>query len=265
MRISLIISTYNWPDALRLCLLSVMSQTRLPDEVIVADDGSTNETRELIDKFKTVFPCPLKHAWIPDEGFRLAASRNNAVRTCCTGDYLIFIDHDILLDRNFIHDHERIARPNCYITGGRAKLLKPITLLLLHGGKHKLNLLTRGINRKVNTLHLPFLHPLTRYMYSWKHLYGRGANMAMWKSDFEKVNGFDEDLQGYGTEDVDLFNRLENNGVHKKYAQFCAIEYHLFHPRGKVSKLNHDKAFNEPNRKRCRNGLVRLPDTDPLT
>ncbi len=264
MKIALIISTYNWPKVLKLCLQSILTQTRMPDEVIIADDGSTPDTRQLIDAFKSKFTCPLKHAWIPDEGFRLAMSRNNALRTYCTSDYVIFIDQDIILDKKFVQDHERIAQEGYYVTGGRTKLLKPLTDCLLDGGACELNLLNKGIHRKFNMLHMPFLHPLTRYMYCWKHLYGRGANMAMWRADLEKINGFDEELEGYGVEDIDVFNRLENCGIKKKYAQFCAIEHHLYHKRGKVVEHNFSIAFKQAGRKRCRNGLKTLPLTDDL-
>ena len=264
MKIALIISTYNWPAALKLCLQSVMAQTRVPDEVIIADDGSKSATKELIENFHPKFPCPLKHAWIPDEGFRLAKSRNNALRNYCTSDYIIFIDQDIILDKNFIRDHERIAQKGYFVTGGRTKLLKPLTDYLLQGGNSKLNFFNKGIHRKMNMLHLPFLHFITRYMYCWKPLYGRGANMAMWKADLEKINGFDEEIKGYGGEDVDVFNRLENCGIKKKYAQFCAIGHHLYHKRGDVVEINMHIAFNQPNRKRCRLGLSTLPITAKL-
>ena len=72
MKISLIISTYNRPEALRLSLMSVKVQIRIPDEVIIADDGSKESTRKLIKDFATKFPCPLLHAWQEDKGFRLA-------------------------------------------------------------------------------------------------------------------------------------------------------------------------------------------------
>lgn len=264
MKIALVISTYNWPAALRRCLQSVKVQTRIPDEVIIADDGSTTATKELIDAFQPSFPCPLKHAWIPDEGFRLAMSRNNAIRNYCTSDYIIFIDQDIILDKNFIYDHERIAQKGYFVTGGRTKLLQPLTDHLLKGDPFHPSLFNKGIHRKLNMLHLPFLHFITRYMYCWKPLYGRGANMAMWRADLEKINGFDEKIKGYGVEDIDIFNRLENCGIKKKYAQFCAIEYHLYHKRGTVATTNFHIAFDQPNRKRCRYGLAILPSTVKL-
>ena len=131
MKISLIVSTYNWPEALNLCLKSIMIQTRMPDEVIIADDGSKDETKTLIEHMQKDFPCKLKHAWIPDEGFRLALSRNNAIRTYCTGDYVIFIDQDIILDKKFVEDHERLATEGCFVIGGRTKLSSLLSKKLL--------------------------------------------------------------------------------------------------------------------------------------
>lgn len=256
MKISLIVSTYNWPEALNLCLRSIMIQTRMPDEVIIADDGSKDETKVLIEHMQENFPCELKHAWIPDIGFRLALSRNNAIRTCCTGDYVIFIDQDIILDKKFVEDHERLATKGCFVIGGRTKLSALLSKKLLKSKNIKLGLFTKGIIRKVNMVHIRCLFPLTSKMYSWNKLYGRGANMAMFMSDIEKVNGFDEDIIGYGVEDIDLFNRLMNNGIKRKYAQFCAIEHHLYHKRGKVIENNFKIAFANKKRKRCKNGLI---------
>lgn len=256
MKITLVVSTYNWPKALSLCLSSIRQQTRMPDEVIIADDGSGDETRELIEHEADTFPCPLYHEWIPDMGFRKALVHNKALLTYCTGDYIIFIDQDIIIDPRFVADHERIAQHGYFVCGGRASLGKDISRRLLDGDKIDLGLNTPDLRRKINTLHAPWLHFLTRHMYSWKPLYGRGANMAMWADDLKRVNGFDEDITGYGGEDVDLFNRLLNSGVKKKYAQFCAIEYHIWHKRDAVPADKAVRLFAVPGRTMCVHGLV---------
>lgn len=121
MKVSLIITTYNWPDALRLSLMSVVAQTRVPDEVIIADDGSGEETRQLICEMAKDFPCVLKHAWQEDRGFRAAESRNNALRQC-EGDYVIMIDGDIVMHPHFVEDHVVMARNGYYTIGSRTKL-----------------------------------------------------------------------------------------------------------------------------------------------
>jgi glycosyltransferase involved in cell wall biosynthesis len=258
MKISLVISTYNRVGALRLCLMSVAHQTRLPDEVIVADDGSTQETHELVEQMAAGFPCPLHHAWHEDEGFRLAAIRNKAVRDFCTGDYLIFVDGDIIMERHFIADHEKMARSGYFIIGSRAKLNKPMTRYLIMKQSIKVGLFKKGVRRRENTLRMPFLFFLTKHLYSWKRLYGRGANMAMWYDDFKQVNGFDENMIGYGCEDFDIFNRLFNIGVKRNYAKFRAIEYHLEHQKGSRSQQNAQIFYGDLSRRICLNGLVKI-------
>ena len=118
MKTTLIISTYNRPEALSVCLDSVRFQTVMPDEVIVGDDGSTSETKDLIESFKKDFPVPLIHLWQEDKGFRLAMMRNKSV-AAATGDYIIEIDGDIFLHNKFVEDHKRLAKPGHYLRGTR--------------------------------------------------------------------------------------------------------------------------------------------------
>ena len=104
MKISVIVATYNWPSALRLSLQSLMRQTAHNFEIVVADDGSRNETRELIESLAKTSHVPIIHSWQEDIGFRLARSRNQAVLKS-HGDYLIFVDGDCIVpkDLSLIH------------------------------------------------------------------------------------------------------------------------------------------------------------------
>lgn len=119
-KISLIATTYNWPDALRLCIESIGRQTLVPFEVIIADDGSTDDTRTLIERMRKDFPCPIVHAWQEDLGFRAAEVRNNALRLC-KGDYVVFIDGDIIMHPHFVEDHAKMAQPGYYVIGSSTK------------------------------------------------------------------------------------------------------------------------------------------------
>src|SRR5690606_36112774 len=101
--------TYNWPEALECCLLSVLKQKMLPGEVIIADDGSGEPTRQLINRFRQLCPVPLLHVWQPDEGFRLGKIRNKAI-AAASGDYIIQTDGDIILHPLFIKDHMAASR-----------------------------------------------------------------------------------------------------------------------------------------------------------
>ncbi|MCS2888951.1 glycosyltransferase [Bacteroides fragilis] len=120
MKTTLIISTYNRPEALSVCLDSVRFQTVMPDEVIVGDDGSTSETKDLIESFKKDFPVPLIHLWQEDKGFRLAMMRNKSV-AAATGDYIIEIDGDIFLHNKFVEDHKRLAKPGTLFEGNQSE------------------------------------------------------------------------------------------------------------------------------------------------
>ena len=116
MTVSLIISTYNWPRALYLCLDSVMQQTVMPTEILIADDGSGISTRDVVKHFENISPVPVHHIWHEDRGFRLAAIRNKAI-AASSGEYVIQIDGDLILHRNYIQDHILSNRKGCFVTG----------------------------------------------------------------------------------------------------------------------------------------------------
>ena len=106
MKISVILTTYNWPEALELSLRSFMAQTDSNFEVVVADDGSKEPTRLLIERLRAVSPIPILHAWQEDRGFRAAKARNEAVKLS-SGDYLLFVDGDCMVGREFVAAHRR--------------------------------------------------------------------------------------------------------------------------------------------------------------
>ncbi|MDV2453612.1 glycosyltransferase [Xanthomonas hortorum] len=129
---ALIVLTYNWPQALRLVLESVKRQSRLPDEVIVVDDGSGAETAALMNALVADFPVPLRHVWQEDLGFRAARCRNLGI-AATSAQYVILIDGDMLLHRDFIADHLALARPGRFLQGGGSSIsniFRPIFLFL---------------------------------------------------------------------------------------------------------------------------------------
>ena len=132
MKVSLIISTYNRPDALAVTLNSVLQQTRMPDEVIVGDDGSTQETAAVIASFVSRFSVPLIHVWHEDNGFRLAQIRNKSIAKA-TGDYIIQVDGDLVLHPCFVEDHVMTARPHAFVKGTRTRLTKRFSEVLCAG------------------------------------------------------------------------------------------------------------------------------------
>ena len=121
---TLIITTYNWPDALELVLESVKNQVILPTEVIIADDGSTNETKQLIESFQNNFPVPLRHIWHEDKGFRRSAILNLAISKT-DSDYIIQLDGDCIIHKNFVGDHLNSIEKGTYLFGSRVNIQKP--------------------------------------------------------------------------------------------------------------------------------------------
>lgn len=227
----LIVSTYNWPEALELTLKSILLQSVFPGQVIVADDGSGPETHAVIQKYTAQFPKGILHVWHEDQGFRLAAIRNKAI-AACDRDYIIQIDGDIILHQDFVKDHLTFAYPGHLIQGSRVMLGERISQNLLLGKQTSVSIIAVGISRRENGFRSPRLasYFLKRYKNRYPKYYARGANMAFWKKDLVGVNGYNEAFEGWGHEDSDLTLRLLNAGVEKAVLKFVAIVYHLYHP-----------------------------------
>lgn len=241
---TLVVTTYNWPEALNLSLKSVFKQTHMPNEIIVADDGSMEETAILIENISKEYKFPIKHCWQEDTGFRLARSRNNAIiESNC--DYIIFIDGDIILQKNFIKDHLKYAEKGKFVNGSRV-LLSPELSKHLITGKIK-NVGWRFLKEKnnINGLRIPFLHKIIKGpQYTIKRI--KGCNMAFWRKDLLAINGFDESFVGWGREDSDIAIRLMNYGITRKNLKFSAIEFHIYHKeQSQEFLLENDKILQE--------------------
>jgi len=228
---SLIISTYNWPEALELTLKSVLRQSILPKEVIIADDGSTEETKLLIERYHTNFPTKLIHIWHEDRGFRLASIRNKAF-AASNAAYLIQVDGDIILHPKFIEDHLNFAQPDCLLQGSRVLLGENRSKRLLRKKDTHISILQSDMKRRENGIRFlalsKYLAP--KYRNRYPIYFARGANMSFWREDIVAVNGYNESFEGWGHEDSDLTLRLLNNGKRKMVLKFSAIAYHLYHP-----------------------------------
>ncbi|MGN0019529.1 MAG: glycosyltransferase family 2 protein [Sphingobacterium hotanense] len=245
--VSILISTYNWPEALERCVQTVWAQDRLPDEILIADDGSKEPTKRLIERLKQESPVPIVHVWHPDEGFRLSVIRNKAI-AIASSEYIIQIDGDILLDPHFIKDHLSLVEPNYFLCGSRVWVSKEQSQELLEQKstikvqRHKfplpfiLNSLRSGILSR-------FL--ADRYKKNKPRIL-RGCNMSFWKKDLLAVNGYNEAIQGWGSEDAELAFRLMNTGVKKRFLKFAAVAYHLYHKENNKENLpENDKILED--------------------
>lgn len=226
---SLLVSTYNWPQALALVLSAVRQQSLLPCEVLVADDGSGPDTRALIDHEAQSFPVPLVHVWHEDRGFRAAAIRNQAIARA-RGDYIVQIDGDILLHPGALAAHAAWAQRGSFVQGSRALLTQARTADLLRTGVVPLGPLSPGVQRRLNAWYAPWLAPLSGGTRDTVERI-RGCHTAFWRDDLLRVNGYDEAYEGWGREDSDLTLRLGHAGVVRRNIKFSAVAFHLWHPQ----------------------------------
>lgn len=242
---SLNISTYNWPAALKLCLQSVLWQKVLPDEVVIADDGSGSETKVIIDEFAAKAPFPVIHVWHEDKGYRLSEIRNKAI-VKSAGNCIIQIDGDCILHPLFVADHLRLTKKNTFVCGTRSMINEDYTTELLHKGYLSFPFNSKGhLSKKFNAV---YNVPLAALHYWFQrnrknYLYVKGCNMAFWKNDLLKINGYNESFFGWGKEDNDIALRLLNTGAGIRFAKFCAIQYHLHHKDNSKSGVNISEAL----------------------
>jgi glycosyltransferase involved in cell wall biosynthesis len=233
---SIIVATYNWPEALNLCLLSISRQTVLPVEVIIADDGSTGSTKALIEALQPRFPVPLIHVWQEDIGFRKSLILNKAIKQA-KGEYIIQVDGDVIADKHFIEDHLGAAEKGFFVRGTRAHISRELFAEVLKKDKLDFNFFGPGIINRFNAIRLPALAFLVEKKRNSSNSV-RGSNLAYWKSDFILINGYNNDLKGWGHEDEELAARFINNNVLKKAIKFKAVQFHL--PHGEASRVNEE-------------------------
>ena len=247
--VSVVITTYNRSDALLAVLDALTRQTDSSFDVVVADDGSTAAHQQAIHHASAARALRATHVWHPDVGFTASRVRNRGVKAA-RGDYIIFLDGDCVPERDFIAQHRLLAQRGCFVNGSRVLLSPSLTQQVVSGalrvdGRNKgywLKERLRGNASKLgHLLRLPdgsFRH---RPDFYWKGI--RSANMAVWREDFETIDGFDESYVGWGHEDADFVLRLHNAGRVRKNG-FCATEvFHLWHKEASRNKESHNAAL----------------------
>jgi glycosyltransferase involved in cell wall biosynthesis len=227
IKCSLITPTYNWPEALELLLLSVKKQSMLPNEVIIADDGSTSETLELIKKHQKDFPVPLIHLWHGDNGNQKPAIMNKAIAKA-QYEYIIEIDGDIILHKDFVKDHLSMAEEGTYLFGSRVNIQQDHLEELFKNKQVHFNYFSKGIKKRNRTLRIPFIANRAKKE-TKRSSKLRGCNMSFWRTAFIAVNGFNEELVGWGIDDSELIQRMINNGIVGKRIKHKGIVYHIYH------------------------------------
>jgi glycosyltransferase involved in cell wall biosynthesis len=232
---SVIVTTYNRPDALAAVLAGLAAQKDRDFEVLVADDGSRDDTRQLVEREIARFPVSLRHVWQDDLGFRAGAARNRAAAQS-RGDYLIFLDGDCVPRPDWTARHGDLAEPGWMVAGNRILLSPAFTQEVLATGApiHTWDFTQwqkaaeDGVINRTLPLRSVGLGPLRKLAARrWQRV--RSCNLGVWARDFGRVNGFDETFEGWGYEDSDLAVRLLNAGVRRKEGALATGVLHLWH------------------------------------
>jgi glycosyltransferase involved in cell wall biosynthesis len=243
MRAAVIITTYNRPDALAAVLDGYAAQTERGFELLVADDGSTDDTRRLVETRARAAPFALRHVWQEDRGFRAAAIRNRAL-AASRADYVIFSDGDCVPPPQFVARHLALAEQGCFLAGNRVLLSERFTRRVLQEAipvhvwstsRWLAAWARRDVNRALPLLALPDGAFRRRSPARWEGV--KTCNLSVWRADLMRVNGFDEAYAGWGLEDSDLVIRLLHAGVRHKSARFAAPVFHLWHAENDRSRL----------------------------
>jgi glycosyltransferase involved in cell wall biosynthesis len=281
-RVTLAITTYERPDALAAVLTTVARQSSLPDELIVADDGSGPVTHEVCEGFAATTPILVRYVRQEHEGFRLARLRNLAIASA-SKPYIVFVDGDMLLHPHFIADHRRIARRGYFTQGVRIPISAPITAQLLSGDFARWpgppsphgSIASRGpipspgavpsagspglgFRRRAYALHAPRMSSAMRGLAN-AFIAIKGCNQAFWRDDLVAVNGFNEDFVGWGPEDKEIAARLHRHGTRRQTLLFGGIAFHLHHPPAERERRDANERLLADTRARglarCEHGL----------
>lgn len=236
--LSVIISTYNALEWLKKTLWGYAVQTTKDFEIVIADDGSNEETRDFLEIASQTYPVPIIHVWQEDEGFQKSRILNKAI-LACNSDYILMSDGDCIAKNNFVEQHLKYREPGYFLSGGYFKLPLDISEAIteedviqqkcfdinwLKDKGLKSSFKNNKLTAKGSTATI--LNIVTPTNASWN-----GHNASGWKKDILAVNGFDERMQ-YGGQDRELGERMINMGYKSKQIRYSALCIHLDHPRG---------------------------------
>lgn len=263
MKVSVIVTTCNRPSELVRVLEGLTLQKRLPDEVIVADDGSGPETARVVTNFAEGVPFPLLHVWQEDRGFRAAKIRNEAIKKS-SGDYILLLDGDCVPNRYFVADHVALEEKGFFVQGKRILVSRQASeyFNVSHANSFasSFKLAVSGLlSNSHHILRLPVFPAFKN-----KNLRGvKSCNMAFYKADVLAVNGYNEAFVGWGREDSELAARLYKYGLRRKEHPFMAVCFHLWHPENPRQHLKqNDEILNRTLLQEgywCEKGIVKGP------
>jgi glycosyltransferase involved in cell wall biosynthesis len=240
MFLSVVLSTYNQPEWLEKVIWGYAAQSHRDFELVIADDGSNDDTRECVQRLREETNLAIRHIWHEDRGFRKCTILNKAIGQCAA-DYLVFSDGDCIPRWDFLATHVGFAKPGRFLSGGYFKLPMDLSQaitrddILDRRATDAVWLRSRGLRWNLKTFKLSagprlawLLDQGTTTKATWN-----GHNSSGWKADILRVNGFDERME-WGGEDREMGERMMNAGVRGKRIRYRAVCVHLDHPRGYV-------------------------------
>lgn len=270
--VCVVVTTYNKPEYLRNTLQQILCQSRQPDQVIVADDGSDDDTRKVCQEFSEKLTA-FQHVWHVDEGFRKCVILNKAL-LACSSDYVVFIDDDCLCPPWFLENHLRAARSGGFTVGSSVHFSEAATALILSNSSEFSRFLSSSTMAKMDKVNTKFLGKWLKLFFRAfaagktfanvmdKAYLGsgvfRGGNSGAWRKDLERVNGFDNGMT-YGHEDREVGERLKNSGLVCRQVRYSAANFHLNHPRPYADPLRKEMQLKKCVKVR-KEGLVTCED-----
>lgn len=278
MKISVIVTVYNRFKYIENILKCLIAQTQQPYEVIFTDDGSKEDLKELLKKYKSLAKFKIKHIHQEDLGFRKSKACNNAVLEC-EGDYIIFLDQDAVFPNNLIENFISKKKEGFFsilrvIWSTHDEMLK-IQEKLDEKKDYKeiLEVIDKSQFKKLKKWIIKDKYNNFRYKLK---LRDRGTGLmgigfALFKKDYIKINGYDEDFKGWGGEDADLGLRLYYSGLKSVTFSTKLPAIHMCHPLDptKVSNEDNNKTVFEEKKKEiikgnytCYYGLNNRKDLD---
>lgn len=238
-KVSVIIPVYNRFNFLRRALLCLRSQSFIVDEVVITDDGSTEDIPSLLKTANLDFPFDLKYVRQENKGFRLSKTRNNGVRIS-SGDFLIFLDQDIIYTNGFIQTFIEHAIPDKFLVSWPIRLKstqmnKLVDEMVLNGDYSSLITYEQSMRVKKQYQKDLFYQFCKRIHVREIGPKLRSGLFAVSRDNYFKVNGFDEKYQGWGNEDDDMGRRFHAAGIAGKNPFRDEYPLHMWH------EPNHDE------------------------
>jgi glycosyltransferase involved in cell wall biosynthesis len=271
MTTSVIISTHNSPGPLSLVLAGYARQDRRDFELLIADDGSREETRDLIRRVRQDFPVPLIHVWQPHRGYYGKMGSMNRALSHASGDYIIAADGDVVPRHDFVSAHIQHRRPRTFLAAGDFRLspeaTRAVTLDAVRSGEAFTAkfLEAAGQPRTKKFLKLRPRDWVTRLVDAVNVSPGRwtGSNASGWKADLVAVNGWDESIHHPGKDDTELGQRLRNSGVRTRHIRHNALALHLYHGEGRPNHPDNLALLKETTEQRLTRARIGLDSIKP--